>query len=119
MLPPIRTRSGEEINNVVLALTRPAVVRGKVVDKKGNPLPYCDVKAQAADKLENRYYDPKTKTNIDGTFELKFVRAGEQFIQAAPFWGVAEQAPAGSTKRVTVEAGQTLTDVQLATEKSK
>ena len=119
VLPPLRTRPGEEMNDVVIELTRPAVVRGKVVDKQGRPMPYCEVRAQAADKLENRYYDPTTQTKPDGTFTLRFVRPGEQFIQAAPFWGRAEQAPAASTQRLTVAAGQTLTDVQLTSEKSK
>ena len=119
VLPPIHTRPGEEINNVVLTLTRPASVRGKVVDHEGKPLPYCDVRAHAADKLDNRYYDPTTTTKPDGTFELKFLRPGEQFIQAAPFWLRAEQAPPASTKRVTVVGGQTLADVQLTSDKSK
>jgi hypothetical protein len=33
---------------------------------------------------ENRDYDPTTTTKADGTFELKFVRPGEHFIQAVP-----------------------------------
>ena len=119
VLPPIQTRPGEEVNNVELTLTRPVVVRGKVVDHQGNPAPYCDVRAHAADKFENRYYDPTTTTKPDGTFELKFLRAGEQFVQAAPFWLRAEDAPPGSTRRITVELGQTIADVQLTSEKSK
>ena len=117
VLPPIRTKPGEEINDVVLKLTRPATVCGKVVDKQGNPMPYCEVRAHAVDKQENRYYDPTTKTAADGTFELKFIRPAEQFIQAAPFWLDAEQSPVGSSKRLNLEAGQTLKDVQLVTEK--
>jgi len=119
VLPPIHTQPGQQIDNVVLTLTRPAVVRGKVVDHEGKPLAYCDVRAHAADKLENRYYDPTTRTNPDGTFELKFVRPGEQFIQAAPFYLRAEQAPPASTKRMTVVAGRTLGDVLLTSEKAK
>ena len=119
VLPPIHTRPGEEIGDVVLTLTRPAVVRGKVVDPQDKAMPYCEVRASAVDKLENRYYDPTARTNADGTFELKFVRPGDQLIQSAPFWGRAEDAPAASTKRVTVEAGQTLSDVRLTSEKSK
>ena len=34
--------------------------------------PYRDVRAHAADKWENRYYDPTVKTEADGTFELAF-----------------------------------------------
>jgi len=117
VLPPIRTKPGEEINDVVLTLTRPAVVRGKVVDKQGKPLPYCEVRAHAVDNLENRYYDPTTKTNQDGAFELKFVRPGEHLIQAAPFWLRAEEAPAPSMKRVTLKATEVLADALLTSEK--
>ena len=119
VLAPIKTRPGQQIEDVVLTLTRPGMVRGKVVDGEGKPLAHCDVRAHAADKLENRYYDPTTKTDRDGRFELKFVRPGEQFIQAAPFWLQAEQAPAASTKRLTVASGQTVDDVVLMSEKAK
>ena len=119
VLPPIHTEPGQEINNVVLTLTRPAVVRGKVVDHEGKPLAYCDVRAHAAGMDENRYYDPTTRTNPDGTFELRFVRPCAQFIQAAPFWLQAEDAPPASTKRVTIAVGQTVGDVLLTSEKAK
>ena len=76
----------------MLLLTRPARVRGRVVDGNGSPIADREVRASAADRLENRYYDPSVKTAADGTFELKFIRPGEQFIQIAPFWLDARQA---------------------------
>jgi protocatechuate 3,4-dioxygenase beta subunit len=94
VLSPIRTKPGQEIKDVTLTLTRPATVRGKVVDEKGRPVANREVRASAADKLENRYYDPTTTTKEDGTFELRFIRPGEHFIQVAPFWLSADQAPA-------------------------
>jgi protocatechuate 3,4-dioxygenase beta subunit len=111
-LPPIRTTPGQEIEGVEIRLTKPATVRGIVVDEKGKPVAYREVRAHAADKLENRYYDPTVKTKEDGTFELPFIRPGEQHIQAAPFW-IAEQAPQNSTKTVTLEAGQTIKGIEL------
>ena len=72
-----------------------------------------DYATHAADKRENRYYDPKTTTKEDGTFELRFVRPGEQYIQAAPFWLFAEEAPADTTKRLKLTAGQTVEGVTL------
>ena len=76
-------------------------MRGKVLDANGKPVVGHEVKAQAADKRENRYYDPTTKTNERGEFELRFVRAGKQIIQAEPFWLVAEQGPASRGARWT------------------
>jgi beta-lactamase regulating signal transducer with metallopeptidase domain/protocatechuate 3,4-dioxygenase beta subunit len=113
VLSPIRTKPGEEIKDVTLTLTRPAMVRGRVVDEKGKPVAYREVRAHAADKLENRYYDPTTATKEDGTFELRFIRPGEQYIQVAPFWFHAEQAPAKTTRKLQLKEGQTVEDVQL------
>src|SRR5580692_6272610 len=86
VLPPFKTTSGQEIKDVTLTLTKGATVHGKVVDATGKPMAFHEVRASAADKLENRYYDPTTKTKQDGTYELRFIRPGEHFIQAAPFW---------------------------------
>jgi hypothetical protein len=104
--PPFRTRPGEAIDGVELRLDRPAVVRGRVTDAKGQPIAGREVRASAADRLENRYYDPTATTAADGTYELKFVRPGEQFIQVAPFWLDARQAPEGTSRTETLAAGE-------------
>jgi protocatechuate 3,4-dioxygenase beta subunit len=113
VLPPIQTRPGQKIDGVTLKLTRPAVVRGKVVDASGKPVAYREVRAHAADKRENRYYDPTTTTRADGSFELRFVRPGEHYIQAAPFWLTAEEAPPRSTKKLSLKAGETVAGIEL------
>ena len=82
---------------------------------RGNPIAGREVRASAGDRLENRYYDPTTKTAEDGTYELKFVRAGEQFIQVAPFWLDANEAPDGTSVRVDLEPGQVKQGVDLKT----
>jgi hypothetical protein len=103
---PFSTKPGER-RSVVLLLTRPARVRGRVVDGNGNPIADREVRASAADRLENRYYDPTVKTAANGTFDLKFIRPGEQFIQVAPFWLDARQGPTQSSQTVTLEPGET------------
>lgn len=113
VLPPIRTKPGEAIKDVTMTLTRPATVRGQVVDIRGKPVAYREVRASAADKLENRYYDPTTTTKEDGTFELCFIRPGEQHIQVAPFWLRAVQAPGKTTQKLQLKAGQMVENVQL------
>ena len=109
---PFRTKPGER-GEAVLSLTRPARVRGRVVDAAGKPVAGREVRASAADRLENRYYDPTVKTAADGTFDLKFIRPGEQYIQVAPFWLDAKQAPAGTSRAVKLEPGQTKEGVSL------
>jgi beta-lactamase regulating signal transducer with metallopeptidase domain/protocatechuate 3,4-dioxygenase beta subunit len=111
--PAIQTVPGMELKDVTLTLTKPATVRGKVVDVQGKPVAHREVRAHAVDKLENRYYDPTTTTKEDGTFELRFVRPGEHYIQAAPFWLTAEQAPGNSTRQVRLTAGKTVEAIEL------
>jgi hypothetical protein len=113
VLPPIQTVPGTEITDVTLTLTKPATVRGKVVDEQRKPVAHREVRAHAVDKQENRYYDPTTTTKEDGTFELRFVRPGEHYIQAAPFWLTAEEAPSNSTRRVRLAAGETVEAIEL------
>lgn len=119
---PIQTKRGDQLNNVVIKLTRPAIVRGHAKDETGKPLANRDVRASAADKLENRYYDPTTKTDKNGDFELGFIRPGDQLIQVAPFFwtnvppgGMTLELKEGETNSqlVTLNEGETKSDVQL------
>jgi protocatechuate 3,4-dioxygenase beta subunit len=109
----LTTRPGQELADVVLQLTRPGVVRGKVLDGDGKPLAKHRVRTQAADYLENRYYDPETHTNESGEFELKFVRPGDHFVQADPFWLVDNEAESDSSRRITVNPGKTADGIEL------
>ena len=100
VLPPLQTEPGEAVRNVEIKLSRPASVRGRVTGPDGRPVARREVRSGAADRMENRYYDPTVTTADDGTYELKFIRAGEQFIQVAPFWlrcaaGTARDQPHG------------------------
>jgi RNA polymerase sigma factor (sigma-70 family) len=113
VLPPVKTTPGQEIRDVTLKLTRPAVVRGKVVDATGRPVAGREVRAHAADGRENRYYDPTTTTKADGTFELRFVRAAEQMIQVAPFWLRGVSAPGDTSQTLTLTEGQVVENVTL------
>ena len=89
-----------------LRLIRPATVRGRVTDADGRPVPGREVRASAADQRGNRYYDPTVTTATDGTYELKFIRPGNHFIQVAPFWLDARQAPEGTSRAVTLTPGE-------------
>jgi hypothetical protein len=105
ILPPFATKPGEEIRGVELKLTRPATVRGRVLDQSGQPVANQWVRAAAADLQENRYYDPTVETAADGTYELKFIRPTEQHIQVYPFWLNPNQAPAGTSQTMTLKPG--------------
>jgi len=106
VIPPFRTKPGESPRDVELRMTRPATDRGRVTDAEGRPIRDREVRAGAADRLENRYYDPTAKTAADGSYELKFIRPGEQFIQVAPFWLDARRAPTGTNCTLTLAPGE-------------
>jgi hypothetical protein len=67
VLPPLRTQPGQVLRDVEIRLTRPATVRGRVTDGRGRPISGREVRASAADRLENRYYDPTVTTADDGS----------------------------------------------------
>ncbi|MES1213085.1 MAG: hypothetical protein ABUL64_00725, partial [Singulisphaera sp.] len=50
-----------------------------------------------------------------GTFELKFVRPGKQFIQCAPLYLDAREAPAPLSMLIELAAGQVIEDIKLVT----
>lgn len=87
-------------------------VRGKVVTEGGRGVAGRKVRAHSKDLQENRYYDPTVTTQEDGSFELKFIRPGDNWIQVEPFYLSAAGAPSGSIV-VTLEEGQLLEDVEL------
>jgi len=113
VLLPFRSKPGEEINDVTLRLTRGATVRGRVTDAQGKPVAGRDVRASAADRRENRYYDPTTQTRDDGTYELKFIRPGHQFIQVSPYWREPTLAPEGTSQTLTLGPGKSRDGVDL------
>ncbi len=113
---PLRTKPGYNVKGLKLKLSRPSVVRGKVTLPGGEPAAGLEVRAHAADLRENRYYDPTTKSGDDGTFELRFVRPGKQYIQVEPFYLAAGAAPRPSTKLVELEEGQVLEGIELTSE---
>jgi len=102
---PFLTKSGQRLDHVDIQLHRPATVRGRVTASNGRSVKGLAVRAHAADKRGNRYYDPTTKTNEDGTFEVRYIRPGEHFIQVEPFWMEAENAPAESSVEIEIEEG--------------
>lgn len=108
---PFRTKPGEEVGVLLMRLTRPATVRGRVVDKQGKPVANLEIRANAADLLENRYYVPSTKTGTDGTYELRCVRPGEQFIQIGQHW--MNDGPAEVNRPVSLAPGETLAGVDF------
>ncbi len=116
-MSPFKTQAGQEVKNFDLKLQRPVVVTGFVVNKAGLPVAHAEVRAVQADKLANRYYDPTVETDAKGRFQLRFVSPGKHFVQVAPFWLSAEEAPDGSSKTIEVKEGKpvdvgTLTQVE-------
>jgi protocatechuate 3,4-dioxygenase beta subunit len=111
------TIPGQEINDVVIKLTNPVTIKGRVTDENDNPVANRKVHAHAADKLENRYYDPFTVSDANGNFSIDFLRPGSHYIQAEPFWLDPLQAPRYSVRKVKVGAGLDPGIIELITNK--
>ncbi|MCO6047613.1 carboxypeptidase regulatory-like domain-containing protein [Aeoliella sp. ICT_H6.2] len=111
---PFVTQPGQEIDGAELQLTRGATVRGQVLNAAGKPVAMTRVRAAPTDKFDNRYYHPEVRTDGQGRFELKFIRPGEHWIQAEPFWLRAEEAPPGTSKKVQLKPGEVVEGVILA-----
>lgn len=110
---PIRTQPGDKLNDMNIQLTRPATARGRIVAEGDRDLGGREVRTHAVDRRENRYYDPTTRTNADGTFELKFIRPGERYVQVEPFWLDAAAAPEGTTAFVELAPGEVVENIEL------
>lgn len=114
---PFKTVPGQEINDVVIQLTKPVTIKGCVTDGGGKPIAGRKVRAHAADKLENRYYDPTVMTDANGNYELKFVRPTKQFIQVEPFWLTAEEAPSRGSRVVDAQSQEMFENVDFILQK--
>ena len=110
---PFRTKPGQRLENMDIQLHRPAIVRGRVTASDGRRLKGLAVRAHAADKPGNRYYDSTMKTHEDGTFEVSHIRPGEHFIQVEPFMMNAEDAPPQSSVVVELTEGETKEGIEL------
>jgi thiol-disulfide isomerase/thioredoxin len=110
---PLKTKPGEHYENFDLKLIRGATVRGRVVTDNDRVVGNREVRAHAADLRENRYYDPTVKVREDGTFELKFVRPGKQYIQVSPFWLSAADARGSSSVVIDLKPGEVREGIEL------
>jgi hypothetical protein len=113
VLPILYTTPGQVLTNIKVTLTRPAAVRGHVVDEDGNPVVGREVRAVPSDLLEDMNNEPTARTDQNGDFELKYVRPTSQMIQVAPFVFRMNQIPQGTSVKVDLTEGQTLDGVNL------
>ncbi|MDQ3622936.1 MAG: carboxypeptidase regulatory-like domain-containing protein, partial [Verrucomicrobiota bacterium] len=105
---PFATTPDQQIESFELKLNRPSTVRGRVLNSAGRPVSDRDVRASAADLRDNRYYDPTSRTDGQGRFDLKFIRPGKHSVQVAPFWLHPDSAPANASQAVELVESQTL-----------
>jgi protocatechuate 3,4-dioxygenase beta subunit len=110
---PITTKPGDKIDNITLNLQRPAIIKGRVLTPGGEPVADKEVRAMMNDGLDHRYYVPTVRTDKDGNYELKFVRAGAALVQVEPFWLDANAAPKGTSQTVTADANAQADGIDL------
>ncbi|HEV3302654.1 MAG TPA: carboxypeptidase regulatory-like domain-containing protein [Planctomycetaceae bacterium] len=110
---PLKTKPGQRFENFDFKLMRGATVRGRILSEAGRVVGNREVRAQAADMRENRYYDPTVKVRADGSFELKFVRPSKQYIQVSPFWLQASDAVGRSSVLIDLKPGEVRERIEL------
>ena len=81
-------------------------MRGRVIDSTASPSAGREVRADAADNLENRYYDPTVKTAADGKFELKASSAPASSSSRSLRSGSTPARPRGNPTRRSPLAGR-------------
>jgi Carboxypeptidase regulatory-like domain len=112
-LPPFETTPGQRIESVDLHLARPAIIKGLVVNARGEPIAGCRVQSRPAEMNGNRCYDPETKTQADGTFILEHVSPGPQILQAGRYWIQPTAKTAGALVQVEANPDQPEEGVKL------
>ncbi len=110
---PLKSVPDQRFDNFDFTLNRGCTVRGRVVAGGDRIVGDCEVRAHAADLRENRYYDPTVKVSEDGSFELKFIRPGKQYIQVSPHWLTAADGPKGTSVVVELKDDEVLEGIEL------
>jgi hypothetical protein len=114
--PPL-TLPGQRLAGLELRLTQPGTVTGRVVSVAGRPRPNVKVRAISFDPNDDQHFVPITATDKDGKFVLRFVTAGKQYVQMAPFRPIiddgSEFASETTVRVVNVEPQRTVSDIEL------
>jgi hypothetical protein len=103
--PAMQTTPGKKVDNVELRLTRGGTIRGRTVDEQGKPVANVYLQITACDLMENRYYNPATRSDKDGQFELRLVRPGRNMVHGWMSVPIPEK-PDDKTPVVEVKAGE-------------
>jgi protocatechuate 3,4-dioxygenase beta subunit len=102
VMDPITTQPGDLLEGIKLQLRRPCEVRGQALDEQGKPVVNREVRACAFELNDNGYYVPRTSTDSEGRFDLKYVAPGKHYVQVAPLWWAPTEAPEGTCQIVEV-----------------
>jgi protocatechuate 3,4-dioxygenase beta subunit len=103
---PMQTKAGEDKGDVTIKLTRPATIRGRVLDTAGTPAANKWVRAMSDEETDSRYVAPETHSDADGNFELKFVRPGGVLVQVEPFYMKDDSGQSSPIAGVHVSVGE-------------
>ncbi|WP_435020893.1 M56 family metallopeptidase [Tundrisphaera sp. TA3] len=77
LVPPFRTEPGQVIEGMTIRLTRPATVRGRVVERGGSPVAGRQIFAIPDDLRKNRRFSPSARTDEEGRFAIRCITAGK------------------------------------------
>ena len=78
----MQPKPGETVDNIELRFTRPGTIRGRLVDKSGQPIVRAAVYSIATDHRDDTDHHPTARSDGQGQFELRFVRRGRHRLTA-------------------------------------
>ena len=91
-----------------LQMTAGGVVRGRVVDKRGDPIGDIEVEATPNDKRGNVYYYGRAVTDAEGRFVIAPIRSGDFTIYPDTVKDVnSAQIPRDAKRKIFVSEGRT------------
>ncbi len=112
-MKPIKTKPGQVIEGVTIALSWPAGASGTVVDMNGKPMAGFQVESRDADDMENRYYYPTAVTDEKGNFAIRYIRPGKHIITASRIIFPKGMEPKGSYAVVDLKSGITVGGLKI------
>jgi protocatechuate 3,4-dioxygenase beta subunit len=113
VLPSFQTKPGDAIEGLEIHLTRPATLRGRIVNQLGVGMQGSRVYVSALDRLDDHQYDRAVQAGLGGTYEVKFLRPGAQLIRIDPF-GSDLNGPIEPPSRIeTLTPGEVREDVDV------
>ena len=115
-VPTVTVEAGREHSNIVIALLKAAVIRGKVLDTDGKPLPGMEVEALSPRSDHRLHVISSAKADVTGAYTLDRLKAGKYFLAAqkgSVHFFFPSAVHAEDAQAVQIDFGQEYSDANI------